>query len=514
MATAYAANSLGLPQSTSTLTSTPNPGMESRNYAEMQLRWHLPETLMGGTTAMRAQRETYLPRDDKESPGNYEARLRRSFLLNAYGRTVRSMTGKPFSKPIVLREGADPQLAELVEDIDREGRKLNLFMEEVFRTAMTYGLSHILVDMPESSVPNPTLADDLREKRRPYWVHYKPRQLIGYKSRRIGSQQVLTQVRLREVTMEEDGDYGETQVVRIREIGLTYYKIWRQVPTDASWYMEKEGPMTLGFIPFYTVYTGRVGFQLANPPLEDLAWMNVAHWQSSSDQRNILHAARVPILFSSGLGEEADKLIIGPGRHIQGPENSKMGYVEHTGAAIDSGRQDLLDLEDNMRLMGLELLMPMNGGGQTATAKALDYADINSPLQFMALGMQDTIDLCLWASARWMNLPDSSVAKVKVNTDFGITLRDAADVQGLIQSRIAGEISRETFWRELKRRNILADDFDEVAEALLVKKEEEEALRQAAETFKAQSEAAAAQREGAVPGAGNGGTPGVGSDVQ
>ena len=160
-----------------------------------------------------------------------------------------------------------------------------------------------------------------------------------------------------------------------------------------------------------------------------------------------------------------------------------------------------------MRLMGLELLMPMNGGGQTATAKALDYADINSPLQFMALGMQDVIDLALWASARWMNLPDTATAKVKVNTDFGITLRDAADVQGLIQARIAGEISRETFWRELKRRNILADDFDEKAEQLLVQKEEQDAMKQAAETFKMQQAAR-------VPGAANGGTPGVGSDVQ
>lgn len=494
---------LGPSATTSTLTGQPNPGRESRNYQEMALRWHLPETLMGGTHAMRAAGTLYLPQDDKESDVSYAARLNRSFLLNGYARTVRSMTGKPFSKPIVLREGAGPQLAELTEDIDKEGRKLNLFMEEVFKTAMNYGLSHILVDMPKSSVANPTLADDLREKRRPYWVHVKPRQLIGYRSKRVGSQQVLTSIRIRETTMEDDGDYGERQVVRVREVTLTSYTVWRQETRDnqTAWVVEDTGPMTLGFIPFFTVYTNRTGFQLATPPLEDLAWMNVAHWQSSSDQRNILHAARVPILFSSGLGEEASKLIIGPNRHIQGPENSTMSFVEHSGAAIGAGRQDLLDLEDNMRLMGLELLMPMNGGGQTATAKALDYADVNSPLQFMALGMQDTIDLALWASAQWMR--NKETAKVKVNTDFGITLRDAADVQGLIQARIAGEISRETFWRELKRRNILADDFDEKAELILVKKEEEDALKQAAETFKNR-----------VPGTAPGGVPGIGSDVK
>jgi len=33
----------------------------------------------------------------------------------------------------------------------------------------------------------------------------------------------------------------------------------------------------------------------AKPPLLDLAWLNVEHWQSASDQSNILHVARVPI---------------------------------------------------------------------------------------------------------------------------------------------------------------------------------------------------------------------------
>jgi hypothetical protein len=31
-------------------------------------------------------------------------------------------------------------------------------------------------------------------------------------------------------------------------------------------------------------------------PLRDLAYLNVKHWQSQSDQDTILHVARVPIL--------------------------------------------------------------------------------------------------------------------------------------------------------------------------------------------------------------------------
>ena len=42
----------------------------------------------------------------------------------------------------------------------------------------------------------------------------------------------------------------------------------------------------------------------------DLAWLNLAHWQSASDQRHILHVARVPFLFGRGLSEgEIDLLL-------------------------------------------------------------------------------------------------------------------------------------------------------------------------------------------------------------
>ena len=235
--------------------------------------------------------------------------------------------------------------------------------------------------------------------------------------------------------------------------------------------MKDTGPWTLGHISVVTFYTKRTGFMTASPPLENLAYKNLEHWQSASDQRNILHYARMPLLFGRGLADlDEGEVEIGPDRMITGPADSDLKYVEHTGAAINSGRDDLRDIEDHMKLMGLEMLMPMSGGGQTATAKSLDYADINSPLQFMASNLGDAVELCFMFMAKWKKIASSG--SVKVNTDFGITLRDSADVQALVQARLAQEISAETFWSELKRRNILSDDFDSATEKILISKEE------------------------------------------
>ena len=486
------------------LRSRANVDDKSQNYRDMQQKWHLIDSLLGGTRSMRAARQTYLPQDVNETDAAYNARVARSFLFNAFAKTVNSMTGKVFSKPIILKEDVPQQLVDMWEDIDREGRKGDMLCEEIFRHSMSYGVCHALIDMPLLP-PGATLKDEQEMNHRPYWVKVTPQQLWGYRSVKIGSRRVLTQVRIYEEEVAEDGDYGEIHVQQIREISLTEWKLWRyQQKSPRSkqyeWQLVARGVNTLGMVPLISFYTKRDGFMLASPPLEDLAWMNVAHWQSSSDQRHILHVARVPILFGSGLGENADQITVGPNRLINGPENSSLQYVEHSGSAISSGKDDIATIEGQMVTMGMELLLPaMRGGGQTATAASLDYADVNSPLQFMAQGLGDFIEQGLRISALWLKLGEDAGGSVKVNTDFGITLRDAADVQALVQARIAGEISAETFWAELKRRNILSDDFDPTTEAKLLAKEQEAALDMAKATAEATAPPA--------------GAPGVGSDV-
>ena len=485
-------------------------------YGQMQLRWDLPEALWGGTYAMRKKAQKYLPQDEKETDPAYVNRLNRSFLFNGFKKTVNTMVGKVFSKPIILKDDNPQQLKDWAESVDSEGRRLDLFAEDVFREALKWGLCHVFVDMPKMPA-NATLAMEKELNAKPYWCKVTPQNLIGWQSIKVGAKDVLTSIRIYEEYVEADGDYGEKKVQRIREVTRTEYKIWELRPivkagkptSNEEWQMVETGTMTLGYIPLFTVYTQREGFMIGSPPLEDLCWINVAHWQSSSDQRHILHVARVPILFGSGLGENADKIIVGPNRMIAGPESSDLKYVEHSGKAIESGREDLKDLESQMKIMGLELLLPnTSGGGQTATAKSLDYADVNSPLQFMALALQDALETGLQITADWMKI--GTAGSVKVNTDYGITLRDAADVQALIQARIAGEISDETFWTELKRRNILSEDFDMNKEKELIKKETEAAAAEAMAMMKAKAEATPPP----APGAAKGGTPAVGSDVQ
>lgn len=437
---------------------------------DMRNRWKMIDALYGGTRTMRAEGRKYLPQEPAESDPAYQARLERSTLFNALRKTVTSMSGKVFSKPITFADGTPDDFKKDWENIDFENNNGDVFFKTLFEDGLKYGLYFFLVDMPPS-IPGATIKYEQENDIRPYFVRIDPHTLLGYRYTKIKGKHKLTQVRIYDCYYAEDGEFSEKKVEEIRVYTIGAWRIYRL--ENNTWSLILEGQSSIkDAVPLVTGYCNKTGFMQATPTFEDLSYLNVTHWQSFSDQRHILHVARVPILFGKNLQDEKKALEIGPNRLIAGPPESDLKYVEHTGKAIDSGRQDLQDLQDMMAILGLENLLPVVGG-QTATAKSLDYSDINSPLQFMALGLADAIEQGMVYYRQFKNDPSSNTGGVKVNTDYGITLRDATDIQSLIQARIAREISSETFWRELQRRNILQKDFDPVKEKALLEKDRE-----------------------------------------
>lgn len=443
------------------------------DYDEMEQSWALPKALMGGTRAMRDADETYLPKEPLESESAYNSRRDRSVLFNAFRKTVQNLTGRVFAKPIVLQDDVPPAIVEMAEDIDLNGRHLNLFARDVKIDGLTFGLSHILVEMPPKLPDGATLADERASNRRPYWVHVKAENLIGWKSEMVGGRHRLTQVRIREHFFREDGEFHSTCVERIRVLVPGGFQVWEAA--KGGFVMIEEGVTSLTEIPLATFYAERTGFMTARPPLEDLADLNAQHWQSSSDQRHILHVARVPVLFGSGFPDDFKMAEAGPNAMLIGPEGSDMKYIEHSGKAIEAGRQDLLDLEEKMQILGMEVLMP-KVGGQTATAKAIDATEANSQLATMAGSLGDAIEVALGFTAQFLGAKPGMGGSVQINTDFGVTIRSAEDVKNLIEARRTGEISRETFWKECQRRGLLMDDFDPELEAQLLADEAPEPM--------------------------------------
>jgi len=74
----------------------------------------------------------------------------------------------------------------------------------------------------------------------------------------------------------------------------------------------------------------------------------------------------------------------------------------------------------------------------------------------MATALGDAIEQALGFMAQFMSLPDGG--SIVVNTDFGVRA-GGEDLRSLLDAVNAGQISREMFWAEWKRRGVLSDSF-------------------------------------------------------
>ena len=247
------------------------------------------------------------------------------------------------------------------------------------------------------------------------------------------------------------------------------WQVWAPNEKGDEWHVESEGTTSLDYIPLVTFYAGkRTGLMECKPPLTDLAHLNVAHWQSSSDQRNVLTVSRFPILAASGVPAD-QKVNIGPNNFLttEAPEG-KWYYVEHTGAAIAAGQTDLSSLEDQMATYGAEY-MRKKPGDETATGRALDAAESSSYLAATVRDFQDCIELAMQYTADWLGLEEGGSAKV--NADVDLSEADAAELDALLKMRAQRDISRKTLLDEMQKRAVLSDDFDEEADAELLAEE-------------------------------------------
>ena len=454
-------------------------------YQRMEPNWRLIRTILGGTEAMRAAGEEFLPREEAEPVTAYDSRLKRSVLFNGVGQTIKRISAKPFKQGVKLNDDVPANVKEWCDNIDNSGRDITTFAKDVLYDACVDGMTHILVDMPPVPLGkdgNPvrvTLEED--RERRPYMVHVKADNLIGWRSQIIGGQERLTQARIYEELVLPDGEFGEQLFHQIRVLYPNRWEVWRRPAQEGGeWSLFDSGPSSLNEIALVTIYTGRTAFMEAIPPFLDLAHLNLQHWRSASDQAHILHVTRVPILFGKRLTTDpkTGQVVISPSMMFHTIHaDADLKYVEHSGAAIGAGRDDLQALEDRMTVMGMQFEVMRRTGEQTATEKAIDTAEAQSDLHAAVNSLQQALERALAYMVRWTNPAnvEATGGTITIARDFGIEARAAQDIDFLLRARQQNDITRETFLKELQRRGLLAESVD-IKEEAAAAEEEVEAL--------------------------------------
>jgi hypothetical protein len=252
-----------------------------------------------------------------------------------------------------------------------------------------------------------------------------------------------------------------------------------QQDPDRPWKEIDSGPNMLGIVPLVTINVESAGpdpFH-ASPPMMDLGWKNVEDWQASSDYSNLLRYGGAPVLVGKGLDSTEQPLRLGAGAQVLNrSEHASVGFVEPSGASFAALRQRLLDLRAEEQMLGMAPLI-INKSNRTATGEAIDEVQEQAQAQTWVERLEWGLFRAYEMAAMWLDpragnpLPESF--DVDVFRDFGLVARSKQDLEMLDRARARKDLSRETYWRELRKRGTLGDEFDEESEVALLESEAE-----------------------------------------
>ena len=422
--------------------------------------WPMITALLGGTPAMRQAGKTYLPQWPNEDEGFYKNRKDTATLFPAFPRTVEVLSGKPFSRPITTGDDVPKTIQAMFDDIDLQGTNLHSFLANVCEAALGYGIAGILVDYPHSEGVK-TIAQEKALGLRPYFVKIDAECLLDFQSKRINGLETITKLRFVEMVAETspENEFKEEIIEQVRVLDIGRWRTYRKKEDpqtrEVKWMLYEEGTTSLQKIPFVPIYGEKIGFMRSRPPMAELAYLNVEHWQTKSDQQTILHVARVPILFGKGMDSDQDITVGAASAVISDKDNADLKYVEHSGKAIESGRLYILDLEDKMRQIGAELLVVKPGRITVAQTMAEDESG-TCALQRIVGDLQDAANQALQLLADWIK--ESQGGHISIFRDFGAASLAEASADILMEMNVAGTLSNETLFSEIQRRGMISPE--------------------------------------------------------
>jgi hypothetical protein len=352
-------------------------------------------------------------------------------------------------------------LQGIEDDVDLAGTNITQQARQVLEDAIDSGLTHLLVDYPTVGTEL-NLAEERELDLRPTFVHIKAEDLIGWRSAKgVNGEPILTQIRWRDNSIEPDGAYGDKVVERIRVMTTDAWEIWERKKVDGKkepeYVLVAEGAHTFGGIPLATMYTNRTGFMTGRPALEPLGYINLAHYQSQSDHRNMLRFARIGILFLKGFSsqEVEEGIAISVNGTIETTNSDADGkYIEYEGKALEAGKSDLDELRRQAEVIGVQPMV--DRANPTRIGQAIGESKNASVVQGWVRAEETLYEQAYEMGATWTGDPLPAGFAVDIFDDFGVKLDDH-ELDALLKSRALGDVSHQTFLRELQRRGVLSD---------------------------------------------------------
>lgn len=444
----------------------------SKKFAQLLGDIELIDVLKGGTPALRRKGEKYLPKFPSEAPDAYLRRLAQGCLAPYFSRLCSVPIGMLCKSPLTW-SNLSSQIENHFDNVDLIGNDVDTFKFEVVTSAIEYGYCGILTEFPMSdSSEELNYRDWLRKGLRPYWVHYPATRILDLKydvkvnfseSNRQTYENSLTQVRLLDWVIETQADnpaldeFEENSVQEVTVFDRYFQEEGR--PDIVTVRKFREGPqgwgvvvgpltISLGYIPFTLV-------QFADkPPLLEIAYLNIKHYQKTADLDHSLTISAHPTLCLYGYNSPTGTIAVGPNHPLLFDLGGKAEWLSANINSFEAQTARIREIETHMSTLGLAALTLQKNVAESAKSKELDQNQNNSFMAVAAQELQDAFDRAAQAHADYLGLP---APECQVNRDFLSTAIEPAHLQMISDAETLGQIPSGTFSHALLKSGIPLD---------------------------------------------------------
>jgi hypothetical protein len=433
-----------------------SPFVRNLDSIAMMSDWSVMAAVTRGTNYIRDLSETYLPREPREDDDAYTTRVDRSVLSPYTSRLIETAAGAILRKPIHV-EG-DPYWLELIQNIDGLGSSINEYARRSLVSSLTYGHSAILVDYP-AAMGARNLAEERALGRRPYFVHVDAPQIWGWR-KESGTNRLL-QVRIHDYDVRPLNEFGEEQVEQMRVIYPGRYDLYTLGHELVEF--TESGDYSLPEIPLVPIYSNRRGLLISQPPLLDIANLNITHYQRQADLIHALHIAAMPTLVLEGWDDTTGSATMGVNYAIAMQPGNKAYYVQADATSFDAQMAELESLASQMSTLGVTKLFGQKFVAESAEAKRIDQAQSNSVLSIISQELESALNQAFAFAAQYVGLEPPEIT---IDRDFDYYRLIGQDVAVLAQLADTGKISNAMLLEVLRRGEILPDNIN-IEEELL-----------------------------------------------
>lgn len=410
----------------------------------------------------------------------------RATFINYTGRTLTGFIGQIFSRDAEVK--VPKTLEALIQDASGDGLPLIQIAKDACAEGLSMGRGGLLVDYPQVDTPS-TQAQLENGDRRPVINLYLTENILDWDYRKRGSKMVLCYLVLKETYNDRD---PVTQVLTIRDqwrvLSLNAddvyeIKVWREIDNfgDRDVTPRANGK-TLNEIPFAFFGSVNNDAEPDNPPMYDLAKVNVAHYRNSADYEESVFVIGQPTLIAIGIKTKWWETVL----------NKVLRFGSRNGIALESdsdakilqaqpnvlAKEAMDQKQEQMAAMGAEFLRE-SGTEKTATEAAINDSARTSAMSNVAKNVSAAFQYCLEWAAIFQGSNEKEVV-FKLNSEFDLTRMTAADRAQLIKEHQEGLVSW-TEYRNALRKAGFATQPDEEAKAEIAEKEAAEVARAAAE---------------------------------